>query len=292
MKTRIFFLSFALFFLGTITILAQTTQDSTKVKIETRYGNEYVGSIVSRDDESLLINTDKLGEIRLKHTFIKTIQNISPDQIKNGVLWPENSQETRYFWSPNGFGLKAGEGYYQNIWVFWNQVAYGITDNFSVGGAVIPAFFVGGAPTPAFITGKLSVPVSEKVHLGGGAIAGTVIGASETGFGILYGLSTFGNRDKNFTLGVGYGFAGGDFSSTPLINFNGMIRVSRNGYFLTENYFISMDGESVLLISLGGRSIFKKAALDYGLFIPAGADMDVFIAIPWLGFTIPFGNIN
>jgi hypothetical protein len=88
---------------------------------------------------------------------------------------------------------------------------------------------------------------------------------------------------------MGYGFAGGEWAQAPMINFNGMFRVSSRGYFITENYFLSGDGENVLLISLGGRSIIKKAALDYGLVLPF-ADMDQFVAIPWLGFTLPFGN--
>jgi hypothetical protein len=45
------------------------------------------------------------------------------------------------------------------------------------------------------------------------------------------------------------------------------------------------------MLSLGGRRIIKKAALDFGLFMPVGADAG-FIAIPWLGFTIPFGNTH
>lgn len=32
-----------------------------------------------------------------------------------------------------------------------------------------------------------------------------------------------------------------------------------------------------------------EVALDFGLLIPVGADSG-FIGVPWLGFTIPFGN--
>lgn len=94
---------------------------------------------------------------------------------------------------------------------------------------------------------------------------------------------------SNVTFGLGYGFAGGEWASSPMINVNGMFRVTSRGYFITENYYINAGGESMVLLTLGGRWIIKKAALDYGFVIPAGADIGTFIAIPWLGFTIPFG---
>ena len=120
---------------------------------------------------------------------------------------------------------------------------------------------------------------------------GTVLGESDAGFGILYGLSTFGSPDYNVSLGLGYGFAGGEWASAPLININGMFRVGSRGYFITENYYLNAGNESALIIILGGRWIIKKAALDFGLFIPV-ADIGEFVAIPWLGFTIPFGKIQ
>lgn len=271
---------------------AQNTGDTTLVKIETTDGNEFMGQVVNEDENKIIIKTEKLGDITIPKADIKRRETVQVHQIKDGKLWFENPQSTRYFWSPNGYGLKKGEGYYQNIWVLWNQFSYGVTDNFSIGGGIIPLFLFGGTPTPVFATMKFSIPVEEnKVNIAAGAIAGTILGESETGFGIVYGLSTFGSPDANVTFGLGYGFAGGEWAKAPMVNFNGMFRVSSRGYFITENYLLSGGGETILLISLGGRSIIKKAALDYGLVFPV-AEIGEFVAIPWLGFTIPFGNIN
>ncbi len=290
MKNKIILLLFVLLF--TSSIVKAQTKDSTVVKIETTDGNEFIGEIIFQDTARIVLKTDKLGELSIRRTDIKYQETIDVQQIKDGKLWFANPQSTRYFWSPNGYGLKKGEGYYQNIWVLWNQFSYGVSDNFSLGAGIIPTFLFAGAPTPVFATAKFSIPIKKnKVNLGGGAIAGTVLGADGTGFGILYGLSTFGSPDNNVTVGLGYGFAGGELSSTPLINVNGMFRVTSKGYFITENYFLHSDGESLLLMMLGGRWIIKKAALDYGLVIPVG-DIGAFVAIPWLGFTIPFGKHN
>jgi hypothetical protein len=271
-------------------IFAQIQPDTSVVKIETNDGNEFIGEIVNQDSLKVYLKTDKFGELSILKSDIKILEEVNIQQIKDGKLWFANPQSTRYFWSPNGYGLKRGEGYYQNIWVLWNQFAYGLSDNFSIGMGIVPMFLFGGAPTPVFLSPKISIPVEKnKFNLGAGALIGTVLGESETGFGIVYGISTFGSPDNNVTFGMGYGFAGGEWANSPMLNINGMFRVSSRGYFITENYFIDAGDENVVLISLGGRWIIKKAALDFGLFIPV-ADIGEFVALPWLGFTIPFGK--
>ena len=276
---------------GTISICKNEIIYDNQVSIETTDGNEFFGEITKEDSLSIVLKTRKLGEITIYKVDIKSRKDVKIQQIKGGKLWFSNPQSTRYLWSPNGYGLKKGEGYYQNIWVLWNQVSYGVTNNFSVGGGVIPLFLFGGAPTPIFVTAKFSIPVvKNKVNIGGGAIAGAVLG-DELGFGILYGLSTFGTPDNNVSVGLGYGFTGEGWISSPLININGMFRITNRGYFITENYYMNIDGESAIFLSLGGRWIIKKAALDYGIILPIIEDVG-FIGIPWLGFTIPFGKTN
>lgn len=272
--------------------IAQSTPDSTLYQIETMDGNEFMGIILEQDSVKIILETESFGTLTLPKSNIKNVTQIKEGQLIDGKYWFENPQASRYFWSPNGYGLKAGEGYYQNVWVLFNQFAVGITDNISLGGGVVPLFFFGES-TPVWITPKFSVPVvKEKFNVGGGALIGTVLGEEEAGFGILYGLTTFGSRDKNITIGLGYGYAGGSFAKSPMININGMIRTGSKGYFLTENYYIPTGDDHLVLISFGGRRIIKKSGLDFGLFIPFHSDMNQFIAIPWLGITIPFGNSN
>jgi hypothetical protein len=275
---------------GLVTIFTSEVINHNLESIETLDGNEFLGEVLKEDARSVTINTRKYGEITLSKSEIKSRNKVEVQQIKKGKYWFPNPQSTRYFWSPNGYGLKKGEGYYQNIWVLWNQFSYGITDNISIGGGIIPVFLFGG-PTPVFATLKFSIPVvKEKFNVGGGAIAGYVLGEEGAGLGIVYGLATLGSHDANVTFGMGYGFAGGEWAQAPLININGMFRVSSRGYFITENYIVSVDGETIVVLTLGGRSIIKKAALDYGLVIPVSEGIP--FAFPWLGFTIPFGNTN
>jgi hypothetical protein len=266
-------------------------QDTTTYRVETKDGNEYIGKIVFDDREKIKLITKNLGEIFLNKNDIVKIEAIQLSQIKDGVLWFNNPQASRYFWMPNGYGIKKGEGYYQNVWIFVNQFTVAPSDHFSVGLGIVPLFLFGGTSTPLWVTGKFSIPVTpEKFNLGVGILSGTVIGEEGTGFGLAYGLTTFGSRDQNLSIGLGYGYSGGEWANTPTISVSGMVRTSNRGYFLTENYYIDTGEESLILISLGGRRIVKKTGIDFGLFIPFKSGMETFVAIPWLGITVPLGT--
>lgn len=269
---------------------SQESQDSTMYSIETKDGNEYLGKIRLRDQEKIMLLTENLGELTIFLKDIKSVNKVSEKSIKDGQFWFENPQAARYFWAPNGYGLKKGEGYYQNVWILFNQVSVGVTDHFSLGAGMIPAFIFAGAPTPVWITPKFSIPVKkDKFNLGVGVLAGAVIGEPDTSFGILFGSATIGSKDKNLSLGLGYGFAGGEMADRPVINVSGMLRIGPRGYLITENYYIGVDGETVGALSFGGRKIVKKLSIDFGGIIPFGSDVP-FIMIPWLGIAVPLGG--
>ncbi len=267
----------------------QELQDSTLYSIETRDGNEYLGKILSRDQERIILLTDNLGELTIAVKNIKRIEKVVESSMKDGRYWFENPQATRYFWAPNGYGLKKGEAYYQNVWILFNQVSVGVTDNFTIGAGMMPLFFF-GVPTPVWITPKFSIPVKkDKFNVGLGVLAGTILGEG-TSLGLLYGSATFGSKNDNLTIGLGYGFADGELAKSPVINVSGMKRIGPRGYLLTENYYFTLDGESVGMISFGGRKIVKKISLDFGGFIPFGSEVNSFILIPWLGIVVPMGT--
>jgi len=267
-----------------------TTADTTIFRIETIDGNEFTGTIMSQDQEKLLLKTALLGEITIQKKNVRDIAIVDPKQMKGGVLWRDNPQSSRYFWAPNGYGIKKGQGYYQNVWIMVNQWTYAPSNNFSLGVGLIPLFLFGGASTPIWMTAKFSVPLkADKINLGAGILSGTVVGEEQTGFGIGFGIMTFGSRDKNVSLGMGYGYTAGDWAKRPMVTFSSMIRTGPRGYFLTENYYMNAGGEQTVIISLGGRSMLKRVGIDYGLFMPISEGLG-FVAIPWLGLTAPLGK--
>lgn len=270
---------------------AQNIKDNkTLYRIETVDGNEYVGTIMLDSADIFIMKTTSLGEIKIRKSDVKRLTEVSNTEIKRGEFWFDNPQATRYFWQGNGYGLKKGEGYYQNVWVFFNQFSYGITDNLSIGAGIIPLFLFAGTSSPVWITPKLSIPVIEnKFNIGAGALIGTVIGEDNAGFGIAYGTTTVGNRNTNVSLGVGYGYVSGEWANVPTFSLSAMIRTGQRGYILTENYFIGGSDENGIILFIGGRRLIKNSGLDFGLMIPGYTDSALF-AIPWLGLTIPFGN--
>lgn len=266
------------------------TDETPRQYVKTAGGNVYVGTIVSEDRETITIKSRE-GTFTLQREEVVAYgpyAELSQIQRESYHL-----QSTRYYFGPNGYGLRQGEGYYQNVNIFFNSVSYGITDNFSMGGGLVPLFLFGGldTPTPIYILPKFSFPiVKDKLNLGAGALIGTLLGGGETGAGFVgtvYGIGTFGTRNKNLSIGLGYGFVDDSFASTPTVSISGSVRISEKSYLMTENYLI--DGFAVGI--LGGRTVWESVSLDYGLILPYSVLGDGgFAAIPWLSLIVPFGD--
>lgn len=258
-------------------------------RVETTEGNVFIGHVVSEDDERIILNIESIGEVSIRRINIRSMTRVDPQRMRDGVYWHTNPQATRYFFAPNAIGLEKGTGYYQNTWIFFNNVNYGISDNISLGGGLVPMFLFGVSGTPVWLLPKVTIPVAaDQFHLGAGAMLGGVVGIDSELLGLFYGVATLGDRDRNLTVGLGYGYAGREISSTPLINVSGMVRTSRRLYLLSENYFIP-GAEFSGIVSFGARWTAENFAVDFGLFRPL-EDAGGLIGVPWLGVTIPFGR--
>ena len=290
------FFSLAIFILYSISAEAQEAKTVSKdslVRVEMNDGNAFIGKIVEIDDEKIILDTEAVGKITLHRKYIKKIERVNSlnDGRKEGGNLYLHS--TRYLFTSSAYGMEKGEAYYQNILVFYNQFNVGITDRLSVAAGIIPFFLLAGSPTPIWITPKYSLPiVKDKVNLSVGVMFGDVL-FDDNGIGILPHLAiSYGPREKNISFGVGYFIAEGQVVPYPVIDFSGIIRVSRKTFLMMENHLTS-DGTFVAGIAiLGAKSMLSNSALSYGLGLPFSTDYNEFIAIPWIGLTIPFGKKN
>lgn len=212
------------FFLGILflfvfynnSLFAQTSDTTTIWQMTMMDDNEFVGHILSETEAIIEFKTVAIGIITLRKDQVKRQEKLLSDPSTNGLLWAENRMTYRYFLRNSGYNLKKGEAVYQNAWILINNIDVGITDNFSIGLGTVPIFLFGGGTSPIWLTPRLSIPIeADKVNLGVGGLVGTTVGNDfdNTSFGFGFGDVTLGDKNKNITLGVGYGFADGEFAN-------------------------------------------------------------------------------
>ncbi len=297
---------FLFLFLVSCSIFAQTKQ---KVLILNEYysfemmdGNNIVGLLTTKNDTSYIVQSESIGEIVLNRAQVKSVKTMV--EVAKGKAWFPNPHDTRYLFMPTAFTLPKGEAYYQNTYLFLNSINYGVTDRFTMGGGLnILGLFPTILPGQYMLTPKYSAPISERFHFGGGMLLGMLTtppffnGNDNVEFnfgGLLYTMGTWGTREKNFTLGLGYTFYEGEIGRSPLITFSGMTRLRKKLSFVSENWWVTsgqgVDGEGLgtLFVSYALRIFGEKMSVDLGFvnnrefleFLPIG--------IPWIDFALRF----
>ncbi|HEX6627670.1 MAG TPA: hypothetical protein VF105_06940 [Gemmatimonadaceae bacterium] len=255
--------------------------DSTHLQVLTlKDGSTIFGRIVGVSGDTVSFQTSGAGTIQLQIGSIKDLKDISSDDIHEGSYWFPNPNATRLFFAPTGQMLKQGEGYISDYEVFFPGVAYGLTDNITIGGGVslLPAAVDEQA---YYVTPKIGFSVTDKVHLATGML---FVGAQGGTGGIYYGVGTFGDGDGSVTIGGGYGFAGGKIESKPVGMIGGELRVANRIGFVTENYLLPVS-ENNFLYSFGIRFMGEKLTTDLALFNVSGSGV---IGIPFVDFVFRF----
>ena len=231
---RILLLAFMLN-ISSNTLSAQDPPNTSLWQIETVDGNSFMGKITQQDSEKIVFEIQNFGTMTILRSAIKRIVEVKPENVVGGEYYFSNPHASRYFFGPNGYGLKKTEAYYENTWIMFNQLSYGFHDYFTVGVGIMPLFFFGGASTPVWITPKVQFPVIEdKLNIGGGVLLSTILGEGES-FGITYGVATYGSLDHNITFGLGYGFSSNGWANAPTLSLAGMTRVSAKTYLMTDH---------------------------------------------------------
>lgn len=254
--------------------------DSTKIQVITmRDGSSLVGRIVSVRADSVDFQMG-IGRVPVAIRDIREIKETDTGTMHDGQYWFPNPNSTRLFFAPSGQMLKKGEGYFADYELFFPGIAYGVTDNISLGGGM-SLFPTGFDQQVYYFTPKVGMSFGEQVHLAAGLLlAGT---NGETG-GVGYGAGTFGDGDASVTIGLGYGFAGGDIESKPVAMLGGEKRISRRIALVTENYLLPTSDNN-LVYSFGFRFMGEKLTTDLAIFNYSGSDI---IGIPYVDFVFKF----
>ena len=299
---RILFLFFSFCFLCTSStdLVAQQTEDGSLYIVETVDGNRYIGSIISQDDEKVQLRTRTIGDITIKRDQIGSMELLDSAKLVEGNYLPDNPFVTRYFVGASAYSLRKGEGFYQNSWIFYNNITLGLTDNIDVGIGIVPLFLFtlgsGNSVTPIWLTTKIALPVEkDKINLAAGGVYANVLGGDSDGGGQLYGVSTFGSRNKNVSFGLGWFYGAGEgLAERPTFSLSTMQRGKPKWAFVSENYFFGVGDDGVVILSAGARYLGDKISLDMSgfTFVYTGGGQDVFPILPWLSVSVPFGRNN
>ena len=257
-----------------------TVPDSAHIQIVTlRDGSTIFGRILAVNGDTVAFQT-QAGNIPLSASAIREIREIPAADLREGEYWFPNPNSTRLFFAPSGQMLKKGEGYFSDYELFFPGIAYGVTDNVTIGGGV-SLFPAAVEDQVYYVTPKIGISVADKVHVAAGVLfAGTKGGTG----GIYYGVGTFGDGNASVTLGGGYGFAGGKIEAKPVGMIGGELRVSRRIGIVTENYLLPVSDNN-FLYSFGLRFMGEKLTTDLALVNVSGSDV---IGIPYVDFVFRF----
>lgn len=269
------------------------------VEVNTKDKMEFIGHVESVNDSILVLSHQNYNQLNLSVSNIKNIRQISESMVKNGVIWPDNPNYHRNFYSPTGIGMEKGQAYYQNLMVVWNHLGYAFTDYFTMGiDFEILSILSGGdifdSYRPLFaLTPKFSHSFNDRIHAGVGAVL-LSIPNSDRFFeaGITYAVGTYGTRDNNITLGFGLPFFEGEIQSeVPVFNLSGQYRFSRRFSIVSENWFFAAEDLGFAGFGVQGlRYLGKNLNWDIGLVLYKVEDDFGVAPVPFVGLAIHFGK--
>lgn len=287
----------------TFSLSAQTKPEKKpevkQVRIEMSDGNSIDGKLLTRRGDTVVVESATLGTLNLSIKNIKSIDALTAQSARNGKYWFDNIHAPHGFVAPTGFNLRKGEGYYDNVFLFFSQVGYGFTDNFSISGGtefvtLLGEAFEGGGNWPAlfYLNPKFTFQADKNLTIG----TGMFLFFSREDFGLgngtstipfPYAVATFGNRDNNVSLGLGASLSSGAAGKAVTLSAQG--RLTRGVSLMSENYFLG----DFNIGSTGFRFMNPHIAFNVGLMYAFdgsgnGIDGETFAPIPFLGLSIPF----
>lgn len=268
------------------------SQNATEVYlVKTMNGNVYEGIIVERNSAYVILNTKRIGEIRIFTEDIALIQikgsaSVATESVQEKVDSISNygyQPPPNYLFSNNAFGLKAREGYYQNAWLFINQAEIAFSDYLNLGVGFIPIF--GGDGWPLWLKPTVKIPVvKDKIQWSIGSTNMFNPDGLDLNLGVILTKMSFGNERSHIGIGMGKSYNDSEWDSGLLYNVNGVLRISKRASLAAELYGLKYG--SLYLISyhqpLGDGSVI----LDIGTvgLVESGDNF----WLPWIGVTVPF----
>jgi hypothetical protein len=255
-------------------------------------GSSLVGRITEVGETEVKFQTD-MGEMTLQIDKISDIKEIKAEAIKGGKYWFPNPNRTRMLFGPTARTLRKGEGFFNDIYIFFPGVAYGITDNITIGGgmSLFPGLDI--EDQLYYLTPKIGTKVTPEVDIAASAMiiripnpddeVDDLLGdeADPKTLGVFFGSLTYGTDDKSATFGLGFGYFDDNIAKRPAVTIGGEYRVARRMSLVSENWIFPEVDQPI--VSYGVRFFGESLAVDLALFNLLDEDA-IFPGIPFIDF--------
>jgi hypothetical protein len=267
---------------------ARAQHDSTEVakiyRLSLMDGSEIVGTILKEDSAQVEFQSISKISMLVPRNQIKMIVPLRGGVV-DGEFRRSDPNYTRLFFAPTGRALKNGQGYFSAYEIFFPFVAIGIGDIVTLAGGMS---LIPGASNQIFYFAPKITPLHlQNFDLSAGVLYINALGSGFSGGGIFYGVGTYGSSDHAVTVGLGWGFAGGEIANKPILLLGGELRLSNSIKLISENWI--PPGTDLVVYSFGFRFFGDNLAADLGFIRPSRLDTSGFPFIPWIGFAYNFG---
>src|SRR5688572_27077135 len=204
------------------------------VTVELRDGSRLVGRVVSEDETSLRIETTSGLQVTVPRTSVVSLTAAGEGVSTRGT----DPNYSRLMFGPTARPLRKGDSYFADYELLFPGVAYGVTDNFTIGG--------GMSTVPGIGLGEQVFYISPKLGFELGPRSSVAVGALLAGFGddfddnvedslrIGYAVGTFGPPSHSATVGLGV--ASVDDETAPILMVGGAATLLRHVALVAESW--------------------------------------------------------
>ena len=232
-----------------------------------------------------ILSTVSLSDLETQDQYLdiilddeKSVPLLKMSSAKDKSSTQDPTLNSKYVFTEPAYGLKKGEVAYQNILLFLNTFAFGISDNFTISSTIEASTLLSGTALFLIINPKYTFANNAKeVKFGIGSHTILYHEDHDTNLTFsLYGLVTLGSQHTNFTMGIGtFHYDGGFLEKSPWIQFGGVVRLTENFSLMFEGFNLS--GGTIVLPAIrmhginGTFDLGLTSKLIYGVVLPVAA---------------------
>ncbi|MFZ4798252.1 MAG: hypothetical protein ACOYMA_12220 [Bacteroidia bacterium] len=274
---------------------------TTQVVITLKDQSTIKGIIITMNLEEISLKTDFAGIITIKQNNIISIVNsmyFEPQKQQYptpNIYNPNNPNDlnivkfggstnyynrpftpftnnNRYNFSNNYIGLKKNELIYNNIWVLYNSLDYGINDNLAIGGGVLFLGFGGFIN----VLGRGQIHINENIKIGASYnyfmlfnSTSSRSSSQDNNLGLLSGGITLTGKKGNISVSIANGYYNNNLGQNASeaiagFSFSGCLDINEKTSLVSDNFWV-LSKINPRSYSLGMRIKGRSGSFDFGL---------------------------